>query len=442
MLSVSPILACRADVTVLMNRNDGEDASAGFGFEHVSAPSTNNLAVNGVFSVIEGEADTHGGGLKALTQRELPDEADQPRRNFFFDAGSAGGILQLDLGKILPVREINTYSWHVGSRAPQVYEVYGASGEGQGFVARPGSKTDFKNAGWTQIASVDTRVKFGGEGGQYGVSIQDAKVKLGDFRYLLFVCSATESNDAFGNTFYSRIDVLDHLETNRASVAPATFVARTADGKYEITINTSQAPEMKQWAETKLAPVLVEWYPKIVAYLPGKGYSAPQKVKVVIRPGRGVADTVNATIKAYTPWLKREQDRESAGALVHELVHVVQSYRWAKHKGKPKPNPGWLVEGLADYFRWYHFEPQSHGADIAPKNIKRSNYDGGYRVTANFLNWMSGAYGEKLIPELNAAMREGNYDADFWTAHTGKSVEQLGAEWKESLERSTGSAAK
>jgi hypothetical protein len=55
---------------------------------------------------------------------------------------------------------------------------------------------------------VDTRPRQGEGGGQYGVSITDASGVLGKYRYLLFVCVATEADDDWGNTFYSEVDVV------------------------------------------------------------------------------------------------------------------------------------------------------------------------------------------------------------------------------------------
>ena len=43
---------------------------------------------------------------------------------------------------------------------------------------------------------------------QYGVSITDASGALGKYRYLLFDCIETETDDPWGNTFYSEIDVV------------------------------------------------------------------------------------------------------------------------------------------------------------------------------------------------------------------------------------------
>src|SRR2546430_1701971 len=76
------------------------------------------------------------------------------------------------------------------------------------FNLEPDAKTDPTSCGWKLIASVDTRPKQGASGGQYGVSITDASGSLGKFRYLLFDAVPTESDDAWGNTFFSEIDVV------------------------------------------------------------------------------------------------------------------------------------------------------------------------------------------------------------------------------------------
>jgi hypothetical protein len=58
------------------------------------------------------------------------------------------------------------------------------------------------------LAFVDTRPKSGDAGGQYAVSLTDTTGSLGRYRYLLFDVFETESEDAWGNTFYSEIDVV------------------------------------------------------------------------------------------------------------------------------------------------------------------------------------------------------------------------------------------
>jgi len=42
--------------------------------------------------------------------------------------------------------------------------------------------------------------------------------------------------------------------------------------------------------------------------------------------------------------------------IVHELVHVVQAYP------ENRANMGWLAEGIADYIRFWKYEPQTRQA--------------------------------------------------------------------------------
>src|SRR5438034_6484004 len=189
---------------------------------------------------------------------------------------------------------------------------------------------------------------------------------LGQYRYLLFDIFRTGMDDNFDNTFYSEIDVISGSATEvqtAAAVVPPLLI-KSADGKCDITIDTSGATDLKEWAETKLAPVLAEWFPKIVALLPSEGYTPPASFSVTIRPGRGVAATSGTRVTANANWLRRELEREAIGALLHEEVHVIQLYGRRGNRGEGgRRLPGWLVESIPDYIRWFLYEPQSHGAD-------------------------------------------------------------------------------
>jgi len=438
----APMAAGKNGITVVTGHNTGEDATAAFNMRGVPRPA--KTGTTGKFTIIDGESDPAGGGLAKLNDGRMPTEEDQPDENFFFNADTPGGRLRLDLNQVKTIQQINTYSWHANTRGPQVYKVYGATGTAEGFNAAPKHGTDPATCGWTMITSVDTRPKNGEPGGQYGVSIRAAAGAVGDYRYLLFDCSATETDDGFGNTFFSEINVLGPDEVAPGSapsgdanpVESKPYVAHTPDGKYEITFDTSRAANMTEWTTNKLAPALLEWYPKIVAYLPSDGYEAPKHFRVVLRPGDGVADTSGTRVNAYIPWMKREMNGEAIGSLVHECVHVVQQYD-SHHPDNPHParNPGYLVEGIADYYRWFKFEPKSKGAEITRRGLARANYDRSYRVTANFLNWVSEKYDQDLVPQLNAAMREGNYSTNLWTKNTGKTIQQLNTEWKDDLKK-------
>jgi hypothetical protein len=168
-----------------------------------------DAAAKAKISIVEGEKDPNGADTEALNDGTLPSEEDQPEKNFFFNAGTEGGRLALDLGSAINVKQVNTYSWHPNTRAPQVYKLYGSDGSGKDFSAAPKKGTDPVKAGWKLIATVDTRPKTGEAGGQYGVSIAGDGAAIGKYRYLLFDMSRTEADDEFGNTFYGEIDVIE-----------------------------------------------------------------------------------------------------------------------------------------------------------------------------------------------------------------------------------------
>src|SRR3954451_22845459 len=260
----------------------------------------------------------------------------------------------------------------------------------------------------------------------------------------------TEVDDPFGNTFYSEIDVIDASAPAAPAVAAATGAttrATAGDGKYEITIDTTNVPELTEWASETLLPVCVKWYPIIVDMLPSDGFEAPKKFSITFRDDMSnPAATGGTRIMCSTKWMKQNLKGEAAGAVVHEMVHVVQQYPGFLRRARPGAgggaapatapaarNPGWLTEGIPDYIRWFKYEPQTHGADI--RNPARAKYDASYRVSANFLNFVSGHYDKDLVKKLNAAMRQGKYSEDLWKEYTGKTAPELAEQWKQSLEK-------
>jgi basic secretory peptidase family protein len=440
-LLLTGALPGRSEVKIAVDRNAGEDASSAFHFSHVPPPARNDAATGAKFSLVDGQRDNNGGEVDKLHDGKLPEEADEPGENFFFAAGTDGGRLLLDMGSPVDVRQVNTYSWHPGTRGPQVYTLYASAGTNADFDAQPKKGIDPAQSGWLLIAKVDTRPTQGAPGGQYGVSISESRGVLGNYRYLLFDISPTENSDPFGNTFYSEIDVLDAKTVPDPIVAAEPpFQIASIDGYCEITIDTSRAPELKTWAEQKLGPMLAQWYPRIVTMLPSTGYEAPKHFRVTLRPGRGVAATGGANITANSNWLKPETNPEAIGALIHEEVHVVQNYGGGRRRASGTPGvpaPGWLVEGIPDYIRWFKFEPESHGADLVWMRAQRNlslRYDAGYRISANFLNYVVETYDHDVIRKLNAACREGNYDEALWRTATGKTLQDLAAEWKKDIE--------
>ena len=96
--------------------------------------------------------------------------------------------------------------------------------------------------------------------------------------------------------------------------------------------------------------------------------------------------------------------------------------------------PTWLVEGVADQVRWFVYEPAEKRARLDPL---RARHDASYQTSGAFLDWAQRTYNPRLVTELNAACREGRYREAVWTTLTGKTLEELGTEWKQSLRPAT-----
>lgn len=420
--------ACLADVKVRTAYTPGEDATSTFALKDFPKPSKNDAAQSGKWSIAIGQRDANGAGAAALSNGELPENPDDPAHNFFFAAGTNGGRLTLDLGKAIEIRAINSYSWHAAGRAPQVYNVFGAPDSAKELAQKANEPGDPAGRGWTLIGKVDTRQKDEARGGQYGVSIANADGVIGPYRYLLFDISAASPDDRFGNTFFSEIDVIDKKAPAPAAEAPSQPPLEVKVGKYTLVFDMSETPNLRPWVEEKLRPVCVEWYPKLVDMLPSEGFEAPARFTIRFRKDmKGVAFASGSRITCAGPWFADNLEGEARGAVVHEMVHVVQQY--GRRRGANR-NPGWLVEGLADYIRWFLYEPQS---ERPRPSAERANYNDSYRTTGHFLNYVVEKYDKKLIEKLNAAMRRGEYSEDLWKQSTGKSLEDLGAEWKKTL---------
>jgi hypothetical protein len=102
--------------------------------------------------------------------------------------------------------------------------------------------------------------------------------------------------------------------------------------------------------------------------------------------------------------------------VLHELTHVIQAY--------PNYDPVWLVEGIADYIRYWHCEPGAREFPITEK----SNYTDSYGTTARFLAWVAVTKDSRIVKKVNQALREGKYQEEMFREATGKDLKEL---WRE-----------
>lgn len=114
------------------------------------------------------------------------------------------------------------------------------------------------------------------------------------------------------------------------------------------------------------------------------------------------------------------------GLIVHELTHIVQRY--------PDDPPTWLLEGIADYVRYYHYEPVENRPVIA---VGAANAEAGYKPTAVFLDWVVTHHDPQIIVQLNKSLVDETYSDDLWQKWTGESLPGLEKDWKASIAAKT-----
>ncbi len=187
----------------------------------------------------------------------------------------------------------------------------------------------------------------------------------------------------------------------------------------QVEVDTSEVPDLEPWGAQ--AKKLVEkWHPIIADLLKSDGFTPPVKVKILFKKEmKGVAFTSGRTITIAGDWVKKHPD--DYGMVVHELTHVIQSYP------RSKVNAGWLVEGIADYVRFFKYEPETKIGPIG----SRASYRNGYRTTAKFLDWIEKTHDKEIVSKLNLALRKGEYKDDLFMDATGKNLDDLWAEFLE-----------
>jgi hypothetical protein len=175
------------------------------------------------------------------------------------------------------------------------------------------------------------------------------------------------------------------------------------------------------WADSEKIELCEKQFPMICEELKSDGFTPPKRITMTLKKDeKGVAYASGTRIVgAYNFFSKNKKD---VGAFVHETAHCVQQYRG-------RGNPGWLVEGVADYVRFFKYEPKKP-AKLTPEQAK---YNGSYRTTAAFLDYLCETHDKEIVNKLNAAMRAGKYSDDIWEKLTKKTVEELGRDWQKSL---------
>jgi hypothetical protein len=146
--------------------------------------------------------------------------------------------------------------------------------------------------------------------------------------------------------------------------------------------------------------------------------AAPASVRLTIDPNyTGVAFTAGQAVTCASNWLAAHPwDADGCGT--HEFMHVTQGYN-------SPSNPGWAVEGLADYARYRYGLFNAQEGWALPAYSSSQHYTNAYRVTARFFVWLENRVRATILTELDDVMKAGTYTPDFWVQRTGFTVDQL-----------------
>ncbi len=189
-----------------------------------------------------------------------------------------------------------------------------------------------------------------------------------------------------------------------------------------IIIDSSEVPELAEWGK-QAGKLCAEWYPKICELLANEGFTPPASVQLHFRKDmKGVAATGGNVIHIAADYVKGHTN--DFGMVIHELTHVAQSY--------PPGGPGWLVEGIADYIRLSHFEPQAPLPRIDPD---RASYRDAYKTTAIFLAWIEKNHDRQIVKKLNRALREKSFKLELFQEYTDKNLDDLWQDFTQSLRK-------
>jgi hypothetical protein len=177
--------------------------------------------------------------------------------------------------------------------------------------------------------------------------------------------------------------------------------------------NVPDRAQAKKWGESA-KDLCEEWFPVYCKFLSTEGWTPPEVVRIVVKTDMKVpGSTSGSTISISDSWIAKHP--EDFGMVMHELVHVVQHYP-NSHK-----NAGWLIEGIADYLRYWKYESERPKKKIG----ENASYRDGYATSASFLAWIVWKYDRRTLRRVDAALRAGKYDDAIFHKITGKDLPEL-----------------
>lgn len=168
----------------------------------------------------------------------------------------------------------------------------------------------------------------------------------------------------------------------------------------------------------RLVDAYFQQYPKLIAKYNSE---SPKTVTFFIDPAyAGVAEAGGSTVRFNPAWFAKNP--EDLDVVTHEVMHLVQGYGY-------RGVPGWVTEGIADYVRATEGFNNAAARWSMPDLKPDHKYTNAYRITARFFLWITQNYKADFVQQLDNSARKRTYSDSTWKELTGKTVDELWAEY-------------
>lgn len=204
-----------------------------------------------------------------------------------------------------------------------------------------------------------------------------------------------------------------------------------------------------------------DWYPKINVLLFGSRHPLPYpKPHIKVEESQkyvGVpAYTEDDTIYFWGKYIESQDEEDFEGMVIHELTHINQH-------GKDVGENGWVVEGVADYFRHKYFAKDIQSTlsltvdgrlfNYMPKDIyfynlqqqkvdlRHQGYQYRYTVASTFLYWLEQRKDSQIVKQISAAFEQGKFTPQLFESTCGKPLDVLWTEFVAESQRTSAASS-
>lgn len=192
------------------------------------------------------------------------------------------------------------------------------------------------------------------------------------------------------------------------------------DGYSLVFINKNE--KFDPTIQKNLISTYFEVYPKLVSLFNDK--ATHDVIFITDTAYKGVAETSGSRILFATKYMNKFP--YDVDVVTHEGMHIVQGYGYGS-------GPVWLTEGIADFIR-YKYGVDNIGSKwfLPTFKAKEKGYEQSYRITARFFEWIDQKVKPGMIIQIDKELRNHTYNADTWTKLSGKTLDQLWADYSAS----------